>query len=127
MFSPEFLNRLDETIIFHTLTEEHIRKIVDIMIDQVNAQLSERGIVIELSPEARQWIMRRGFDPAYGARPLRRMIQRHIEDALAEEVLKGNVDDNSCILVTVNDDELAFVEMVPALSSAEEQMELKVS
>jgi len=119
MFNPEFLNRLDDSIIFHMLTEEHIGKIVEIMIDQVNAQLSERGMVIELSQEAKQWIIRRGFEPAYGARPLRRIIQRHVEDALAEEVLKGNIDDNSIILVTVKDDELAFVEMSPAISSVE--------
>jgi ATP-dependent Clp protease ATP-binding subunit ClpC len=126
MFNPEFLNRLDDTIIFHTLTEEHISKIVDIMVDQVNTQLSERGMVIELSPDANQWIIRQGFDPAYGARPLRRVIQRHVEDALAEEVLKGNINDNSLILVTVKDDELAFVEMSTAISSAEGNIEMNV-
>ncbi len=126
MFNPEFLNRLDDTIIFHMLAEEHIDKIVDIMIDDVNAQVNERGMIIELSPDAKQWIIRQGFDPAYGARPLRRIIQRHVEDALAEEVLKGNINDNSFILVTVKDDELAFVEMPTTISSTEHNVEMNV-
>jgi ATP-dependent Clp protease ATP-binding subunit ClpC len=126
MFNPEFLNRLDDVIVFHSLTEDHIGKIVEIMIDEVNAQLNERGMVLELSAEAKEWILQRGFDPAYGARPLRRIIQRHVEDALAEEVLKGNFEDNSMILVTVEDDELAFVEMLPALSSVDDDIEINV-
>jgi ATP-dependent Clp protease ATP-binding subunit ClpC len=126
VFNPEFLNRLDDVIIFHTLTEAHVSKIVDMMIDQVNARLSERGIMIEISPEAKHWIIHRGFDPGYGARPLRRIIQRNIEDPLAEEVLKQNFDDNTMILVTVNNDELSFVEMPSAISSAEENLEINV-
>jgi ATP-dependent Clp protease ATP-binding subunit ClpC len=124
MFNPEFLNRLDEIIVFHTLTEEHIRQIVEIMIDQVNVQLSERGIMLELSDEAKDWIVRHGTDPAHGARPLRRVIQHHVEDALAEEVLKGNFEEQSVIWGTVEDDELVFVEMLPALSSIEDDIEV---
>ncbi len=126
MFNPEFLNRLDDTIIFHSLTENHIRQIVDIMIAQVNVQLRERGMVLELSDEAKEWIVRKGTEPAYGARPLRRVIQHHIEDALAEEVLKGRFDEQSLILATVEDDELAFVEMLPAHSSLEEDRKVDI-
>ncbi|MBD3309296.1 AAA domain-containing protein, partial [candidate division KSB3 bacterium] len=79
MFNPEFLNRLDDTIVFHPLTKEHIGAIVDIMIQEVNTQLDERNMTLILSDDAKEWLIQQGFDPAYGARPLRRVIQRHIE------------------------------------------------
>lgn len=119
VFNPEFLNRLDDTLIFHPLTREHIGQIVDLMIGRVNAQLKQRGLTLEVAADAKEWLIQRGFDPSYGARPLRRVIQRHIEDALAEEVLRGHFDENTVILVTVDDDELHFVEMLPALSSSD--------
>jgi ATP-dependent Clp protease ATP-binding subunit ClpC len=126
VFNPEFLNRLDEVIVFHTLNEEHIGKIVDLMIEQVNGRLNERGIIMKLSPEAKQWIIRQGLDPAYGARPLRRIIQRNIEDPLAEEVLKRNFDESNLILVTVDNDTLTFVEMPSEQSSVTAQLEVNV-
>jgi ATP-dependent Clp protease ATP-binding subunit ClpA len=85
--------------------------------------LNERGIIMKLSPEAKQWIIRQGLDPAYGARPLRRIIQRHIEDPLAEEVLKRNFDESNLILVTVDNDTLTFVEMPSEQSSVTAQLE----
>jgi ATP-dependent Clp protease ATP-binding subunit ClpC len=88
VFSPEFLNRVDEVIVFHPLGEEEIRKIIELMINQLNERLGEQGIKINLTEEAFSFIAKKGFDPAYGARPLRRTIQRYIEDPLAEEVLK---------------------------------------
>lgn len=119
VFNPEFLNRLDEVIVFHALTEDHVGKIVDILMEQVNSHLSERGIALELTPEARQWLVRRGYDPAYGARPLRRLIQRHIEDALAEEVLKRNFREQSFVKVVVENDTLVFVEQRPEIMPIE--------
>ncbi|MEK7813902.1 MAG: ATP-dependent Clp protease ATP-binding subunit [Candidatus Desantisbacteria bacterium] len=88
-FNPEFLNRIDDVIVFHTLSKEHINQIADIMIKDLNDRIQEQGISLELSQAAYDFLFKKGFDPAYGARPLRRAIQRHIEDPLAEEILRG--------------------------------------
>src|SRR5437867_6193000 len=96
-FRPEFLNRIDEAIVFHALNEEHIKGIVRLMIFRVNKQLGERAIRIELSPEADEFLIRKGFDPTYGARQLRRTIQKHIEDPLAEAIIGGRFPDGSQI------------------------------
>jgi ATP-dependent Clp protease ATP-binding subunit ClpC len=91
-FNPEFLNRLDETIVFHSLTDEHLERIIRLMIGEVNAMLADRGIEVELTDEAYQWLIDTTCDDrSYGARPLRRAIQKHIEDGLAEELIRGNV------------------------------------
>ena len=107
-FNPEFLNRLDDVVIFSPLSSENILQIVDIEIAKVNETLSEKGLRLELTEEARQWIGKEGYDPAYGARPLRRVIQRHIEDTLSEEVLHGKFQDAGMILVKLAGDELVF-------------------
>ncbi|MDI6781345.1 MAG: ATP-dependent Clp protease ATP-binding subunit [bacterium] len=88
-FNPEFLNRIDDVIVFHTLGKEHINHIADIMIKDLNDRIQEQGITLELSQAAYDFLFKKGFDPAYGARPLRRAIQRYIEDPLAEEILRG--------------------------------------
>lgn len=90
-FRPEFLNRIDEVIVFHSLEQEHIQQIVSLMTDELRKRLREQSIDFQLTDEAKKVLAKEGFDPAYGARPLRRAIQRHIEDRLSEELLKGNI------------------------------------
>jgi ATP-dependent Clp protease ATP-binding subunit ClpC len=126
-FNPEFINRLDDTIIFHMLTKEHIGQIVDIMINELNTQLKEQDMVLRVLPEAKEWLIQKGYDPAYGARPLRRVIQRYIEDMLAEEVLKGRFGPKSLIDVTIEDDTPAFIERSPATSPKKENLALPLT
>ena len=90
-FRPEFLNRIDETIVFHPLSEEQIVEIVGLMVREVQKRLAEREVAFDLTPEASLWLAREGFDPVYGARPLRRAIQRQLENPLARMVLSGDV------------------------------------
>ncbi len=113
-FRPEFLNRIDETIVFHSLNEEHIRAIVTLMINEVNDRLVDRGISIEVSDAAKDLLAKEGFDPMFGARPLRRVIQRRIEDRLSEELLKGSITTGHVIAIDVKDDELTFTNKEPA-------------
>ena len=107
-FNPEFLNRVDDVIIFRPLTHADILKIVDIEIAKVNETLGVKELTIELSDDAKEWLAKQGFEPAYGARPLRRVIQRHIEDTLSEEVLHGKFQDGGTILAKLAGDELIF-------------------
>ncbi len=106
--NPEFLNRVDEVIVFHALEKEHMFKIVDILVGDVSERLKERGSVIELTPAAREFLVEKGFDPEYGARPIRRVIQRYLEDPLAEEMLKGAFSDGGVIVVDRGDEGLVF-------------------
>jgi ATP-dependent Clp protease ATP-binding subunit ClpB len=98
-FRPEFLNRLDEIIVFHALDEEHLKKIVDIQLAGLRARLSERHIQLELTDAARTRLVREGYDPAYGARPLKRAIQRAIETPLAKQILAGDVREGQVVYV----------------------------
>jgi ATP-dependent Clp protease ATP-binding subunit ClpC len=119
-FRPEFLNRIDEVIVFHSLAEEHIRGIVQLMIDRVNRQLEERSIRVELSAEAVDFLIQKGFDSTYGARQLRRTIQKHIEDPLAESIIAGRVRDGAHVEVRVHGEGLTFEPVSePSLSLAE--------
>jgi ATP-dependent Clp protease ATP-binding subunit ClpB len=102
-FRPEFLNRLDEIILFHRLQRAHMAQIVDIQIGRLNKLLAERKIHVELDDQARQWLANRGYDPAYGARPLKRVIQRQVQDPLAEQILAGGVKDGDTVHVSVRD------------------------
>ncbi|MCS6760588.1 MAG: ATP-dependent chaperone ClpB [Candidatus Devosia symbiotica] len=103
-FRPEFLNRVDEILLFHRLRREHMGAIVDIQFSRLQELLKERGISLELMPPARAWLVNEGYDPAYGARPLKRVIQRAVQDRLAEEILAGRVSDGSRVVVDANDD-----------------------
>jgi ATP-dependent Clp protease ATP-binding subunit ClpC len=85
-FRPEFLNRIDEVIIFHTLTPEHMELIVDLQMEEIRQRMFERGVSIELTEEARTWLAKEGYDPAFGARPLRRTLQRHVESPLSKSL-----------------------------------------
>jgi ATP-dependent Clp protease ATP-binding subunit ClpC len=107
-FNPEFLNRIDDVVIFSPLSHENIMSIVEIEIDKVNQTLADKEMRLELTDEAREWLAKEGYDPSYGARPLRRVIQRHIEDTLSEEVLHGKFQAGGLILVKLAGDELVF-------------------
>ena len=111
-FRPEFLNRLDEIILFHRLAREHMAAIVDIQIGRLQERLAERKIALDLDAAARGWLAEAGYDPVYGARPLKRVIQRHVENPLAEMLLEGRVKDGATVRVRVGaggDLELAII------------------
>jgi ATP-dependent Clp protease ATP-binding subunit ClpC len=100
VFRPEFLNRIDEVIVFHKLTRDEIKEIIDLMIGRVRAQVAEHELQLELDEQARELLVDKGWDPAMGARPLRRAIQRYIEDPLADEVLRtGDIVPGTTVLV----------------------------
>jgi ATP-dependent Clp protease ATP-binding subunit ClpB len=98
-FRPEFLNRLDEIIVFHALSEEHLKQIVDIQLTALRARLEERHITIQLSDAARTRLVRSGYDPNYGARPLKRAIQREIETPLAKRIVSGEIRDGQSVWI----------------------------
>ncbi|WP_421779044.1 ATP-dependent Clp protease ATP-binding subunit [Gardnerella sp. DNF01144] len=98
-FRPEFLNRLDDTIVFRQLTEPEVRQIVDLDVKRLNDRLFERHMALELTDEAKNLLAQKGFDPLLGARPLRRVIQRDIEDAISEKILLGDLTDGECVEV----------------------------
>ena len=102
-FRPEFLNRLDEIILFHRLQRADMGKIVDIQMGRLNKLLAERKITVDVDEAARDWLGNRGYDPAYGARPLKRAIQRNVQDSLAEQILSGGVKDGDAVHVSVRD------------------------
>jgi ATP-dependent Clp protease ATP-binding subunit ClpC len=104
-FRPEFLNRIDEIIVFHSLEKEHLLKIVGLMADSLKKRLSDQGIEIELSQAALEKITEEGYDPDYGARPLRRALQRKIEDRLSEELLKGNINKGQTVKIDVEEND----------------------
>ena len=105
-FRPEFINRVDEVIVFHKLTKTDLEEIVDIMLKQVKERLKDQGMTIEVDSSAKDLIIKKGTDETYGARPLRRAIQSILEDKLAEEILDGNVKPGDKARVTAKDDEL---------------------
>jgi len=107
-FRPEFLNRLDEIIVFHELTEEQLRKIVDLLAKDLQIRLAERKLGVEITDKAKTWLAKVGFDPIYGARPLRRAIEHHVENPLSTKVLKGEFKEGDTIIVDLADDTLSF-------------------
>ena len=107
-FKPEFVNRIDEIVIFHRLDERHLAQIVDIQVEQLRARLEARGLGLELTDAAREHIARVGYDPDFGARPLKRVLQREIADPIARELLQGNYRDGDVIQVDASPDGLVF-------------------
>src|SRR5205807_10024539 len=103
-FRPEFLNRVDDVVVFHQLTEDEIVEIVDLMIAKVDERLKDRDMGLELRPAAKALLARRGYDPVFGARPLRRTIQRSIEDNLSEKILFGELKPGQIVIVDVEGD-----------------------
>jgi ATP-dependent Clp protease ATP-binding subunit ClpC len=109
-FRPEFLNRIDEIIIFHTLTLEQVIEIVDLQMKDIAGRLGEHGVVIELTDPARTWLAEQGYDPSFGARPLRRTLQKRVESPLSVKLLQGEFENGDVIVVDHNEDEgLVFV------------------
>lgn len=108
-FRPEFLNRVDETIVFHALEKEHIMQIVDLMMKDLHKRLAEQDITMEVTAEAKAKLVENGYDPAYGARPLRRTIQREVEDPLAEDLLRGRYKAGDVVKVDVTKDGVALL------------------
>ncbi|HEX8967533.1 MAG TPA: AAA family ATPase [Chloroflexota bacterium] len=112
-FRPEFLNRIDDVIIFHRLPQASLFKVVDRMLSDLRARMAERGLRLELTDAAREWLVKNGYDEAFGARPLRRLIQKEVENALARRVLANEFGDGDCIKIDVVDDRLSFERLSP--------------
>jgi ATP-dependent Clp protease ATP-binding subunit ClpC len=119
-FRPEFLNRIDEVIIFHRLPEASLYMVVDKMLGDVRARIAERELSLELTQSARAWLVTNGYDEAYGARPLKRLIQKEIENALARRVLAGDFAAGDTVQVDVVDDHLTFERLAGAPVSVSE-------
>ncbi|MEW6214619.1 MAG: AAA family ATPase, partial [Nitrospirota bacterium] len=117
-FNPEFLNRVDEIVVFHPLEKEHLLSIIDLLVKETNRMLIEQELVIEVSREVKEWIIKHYYQPVYGARPMRRAVQKVIEDPLSEELLKGRFKGMNRIKVILEADMPAFIESeeVPLLS-----------
>ena len=113
-FRPEFLNRVDDFIVFHQLTEEELGQIVELMVDKVRERLADRTIGIELTEAAKAWLVDEGYDPVYGARPLRRAIERYVENEVAKRMLGGELVEGDTVLVDVAEGKLTFVKSEPA-------------
>ncbi len=106
-FRPEFLNRIDETILFKPLTLEEITIIVDLLLADLNKRLADRRVTVKLDRKAKDWVAEKGYDPVFGARPLKRFLQRHLETRLARALIAGDMVEDSEITFTVRNDELA--------------------
>jgi ATP-dependent Clp protease ATP-binding subunit ClpB len=107
-FRPEFLNRIDDTIIFNSLGREEIKRIVDIQLNLLRKRLSEAKITLELTDRALEFLADTGFDPVYGARPLKRAIQRHVQDTLSMKILDGSITEGDKVLMDVKDGKVVF-------------------
>jgi ATP-dependent Clp protease ATP-binding subunit ClpB len=107
-FRPEFLNRIDETILFKPLTLEEITIIVDLLLTDLNKRLADRRVTVVLDKAAKDWAAEKGYDPVFGARPLKRFLQRHIETKLARALISGAVVEGSAVKFTVKADELVI-------------------
>jgi ATP-dependent Clp protease ATP-binding subunit ClpC len=119
-FRPEFLNRIDEIIVFHALERKQLQEIVSLMSDALVKRLKEQDINLELTEAAKDKISKEGYDPEYGARPLRRAIQRHIEDRLSEELLKGTILTGQHVIIDIENDDF----VVKTEKTAAEKTEL---
>ena len=118
VFRPEFLNRIDSQVVFHTLAKEHIRKIVDLQLIEVSKQLLLKGISIEVTDAAKDWLGEKGYDPVFGARPLRRVIQNELEDRLSEALLEERFGPGDTVLVDAEAGEIVLTKQeAPALAS----------
>jgi len=111
-FRPEFLNRVDEIVLFKPLTLSELKRIIDLQLKLLRARLSERHLELELTEAAKEYIAREGYDPVYGARPLKRFLQRHLETALSRRILAGTIPENSRVTVDFKKGQLTF-ESVP--------------
>jgi ATP-dependent Clp protease ATP-binding subunit ClpB len=117
-FRPEFLNRVDEIVVFHPLSKTELRQIVDIQLERLRKRLAERKIEIELTDKARDYFAEKGYDPVYGARPLRRMIQRELETSLGRKLIMGEVRDGSRVIVDAGPQGLEIKASAPESAAA---------
>ncbi|MCK5218663.1 ATP-dependent Clp protease ATP-binding subunit, partial [bacterium] len=108
VFNPEFLNRVDEVIVFHNLEKNHLEKIVDLLLSKVNVRLEEKKVKLMLSPEAKELLIEKGYSPQMGARPLKRTVQRLLEDPLAEKILRGELKPDNEIYAHRRGDKIQF-------------------
>ena len=108
LFSPEFLNRIDESVVFHSLSKAQLELILELELDDVRSRLGEQQISLEVRKDAREYLMEKGYDPKYGARPLRRVLQKDIEDPLSLDILKGRFLPGSTAIAYVRDGKLLF-------------------
>jgi ATP-dependent Clp protease ATP-binding subunit ClpC len=111
---PELRNRIDDVIIFHPLTKEHLKTIVDLLIREVERRLAERKIKLEVNEEAKAWLAQKGYDPVYGARPLRRAIQRYVENPISTKILQGEFKEGDTIAISLKEDNLSFAALKTA-------------
>ena len=112
-FRPEFLNRIDGTVVFHALTREHMQQIVELMLMEVASNLIEKGIDMDVTQEAKDWLSEHGYDPQFGARPLRRVIQDNVEDRLSDALLAGELNPGNTAIIDIEDDEVVVRARVP--------------
>jgi ATP-dependent Clp protease ATP-binding subunit ClpB len=118
-FKPEFLNRIDDTVIFHRLSKQDIGRIVELQVSQLVGRVAERGIEIELTDEARTLLGNLGYDPTYGARPLKRVIQKQLVDKLALKILEGDFVEGDTVQADAREGEIAFARVeTPAAAAA---------
>ena len=118
-FRPEFLNRIDGQIVFHALTKEHIVSIVDLMLNEVRKPMLEKGLSLEVSQAAKEWLGEKGFDPTFGARPLRRLIEREMEDTLSEGVIRGDYQPGQTVVVDVDTEDEENTKLAISVQSDE--------
>ena len=126
-FKPEFLNRIDDTVIFHRLSKEDIGRIVELQVDQLVGRVRERGIEVELTDDARTLLGNLGYDPTYGARPLKRVIQKQLVDKLALKILEGEFGEGDTVRVDAADGELVFEKAAAADSAAVHRVSYRLS
>jgi ATP-dependent Clp protease ATP-binding subunit ClpC len=112
-FRPELLNRVDDIIIFHILTEQHLAKIIDLLLKEVEQRLAEHNIALQVNNEAKTWLINKGYNPEYGARPLRRAIQRYVENPLSTKILRGDFKEGDTVAISVEAEELSFTKAEP--------------
>jgi ATP-dependent Clp protease ATP-binding subunit ClpC len=117
MFNPEFLNRLSETVVFRPLDIDHIVSILDVQLLQINEQLIQQGLTLDITMEAKRWLAEKGYDKSFGARPLKRALQKHLEDILSDEMLKGRFKNGGVIEVSLQEDALVFTEKSSVVSA----------
>lgn len=117
MFNPEFLNRLSETVVFRPLDIDHIVSILDVQLLQINEQLIQQGLTLDVTMEAKRWLAEKGYDKSFGARPLKRALQKHLEDILSDEMLKGRFKSGGVIEVSLQEDALVFTEKSSVVSA----------
>ena len=117
MFNPEFLNRLSETVVFRPLEIDHIVNILDVQLLQINEQLIQQGLTLDVTMDAKRWLAEKGFDKSFGARPLKRALQKHLEEILSDEMLKGRFKNGGVIEVSLQEDALVFTEKSSVVSA----------